>query len=46
MPVVKLTQDAINKGLHCPEGQTRIEYCDKDLPGLIIILSGASLGST
>ena len=46
MPVVKLTQEAINKGLNCPEGQTRIEYCDKDLPGLIIILSGASLGSS
>ena len=46
MPVVKLTQEAINKGLHCPEGQTRIEYCDKNLPGLIIILSGASLGSS
>lgn len=46
MPVIKLTQDAINKGLPCPEGQTRIEYCDKELPGLIIILSGASLNST
>lgn len=28
MPIVKLTQNFITNNLQCPEGKTRIEYCD------------------
>ncbi|MGB2832931.1 MAG: tyrosine-type recombinase/integrase [Methylotenera sp.] len=46
MPIVKLTQDFINNSLICPEGKKRIEYCDKELPGLIIIVTPLSQGGT
>ena len=46
MPIVKLTQDFINNQLICPAGKKRIEYCDKELPGLIIIVSPISQGGT
>ena len=46
MPVLKLTQDFINNSLICPEGKKRIEYCDKELPGLIIIVTPLSQGGT
>ena len=46
MPVLKLTQDFINNNLHCPEGQGRIEFCDKEIPGLIIIVTATSSGGT
>ena len=46
MPVLKLTQDFINNGLHCPKIQNRIEFCDKDLPGLIIIVTATSSGGS
>ena len=35
MPVVKLTQEGISK-LHCPEDKRSIQYCDRNLPGLIL----------
>ncbi|MEN8108473.1 MAG: site-specific integrase [Pseudomonadota bacterium] len=35
MPVMKLTQEGISK-LRCPEGKRCIQYCDRDLPGLIL----------
>ena len=46
MPVLKLTQDFINNSLHCPVGQKRIEFCDKDIPGLIIIVTTTSSGGS
>lgn len=46
MPVLKLTQDFINNSLHCPVGQKRIEFCDKDIPGLIIIVTATSSGGS
>ena len=46
MAVLKLTQDFINNQLHCPENQNRIEFCDKEIPGLIIIVSSTSSGGT
>ena len=46
MPVLKLTQDFINNSLYCPEGQSRIEFCDKEIPGLIIIVSATSSGGS
>lgn len=46
MPIVKLTQDFVNNQLICPAGKKRIEYCDKELPGLIIIVSPISQGGT
>ncbi|MDO9051950.1 MAG: tyrosine-type recombinase/integrase [Methylotenera sp.] len=46
MPIVKLTQDFVNNNLICPVGKKRIEYCDKELPGLIIIVSPISQGGT
>jgi len=43
MPIVNLTQ-AILPTLKCPDEKNRIEYCDKDLPGLLLEVrsSGAS----
>jgi integrase len=35
MPVAKLTQEGIAK-LRCPEGMRSIQYCDSDLPGLLL----------
>ena len=46
MPVLKLTQDFINNSLYCPESQNRIEFCDKEIPGLIVIVSSTSSGGT
>lgn len=36
MPVVKLSQDFITHRLQCPDSKTRVEWCDKDLPGFFI----------
>jgi len=46
MPIVKLTQDFVNNNLICPADKKRIEYCDKELPGLIIIVTPLSQGGT
>lgn len=35
MPIVNLTQSILPQ-LTCPEGKTRIEYCDRDLAGLLL----------
>jgi len=35
MPIVNLTQNILPT-LKCPEGKTRIEYCDRDLAGLLL----------
>jgi len=35
MPIVNLTQNMLPT-LKCPEGKTRIEYCDRDLAGLLL----------
>jgi integrase len=34
MPVVKLSDSFIRNNLQCPDGKSRIEYCDQDTPGL------------
>lgn len=44
MPVVKLSQDFISKNLVCPDTKVRIEYCDKDLPGLFIEVRSSNQG--
>ncbi len=44
MPVLKLTQNFINTGLTCPNGKTRIELVDQDMPGLFIEVRAASSG--
>ncbi len=44
MPIVKLTQNFI-KELHCPDGKSRIEYCDSELPGLYIEVRATSQGA-
>ncbi|MEI2614298.1 MAG: tyrosine-type recombinase/integrase [Methylotenera sp.] len=36
MPVIKLSQDFITHRLRCPDSKTRVEWCDKDLPGFFI----------
>ena len=36
MPIVKLTPQLIANDLHCPDGKTRVELCDSDLPGLYV----------
>lgn len=46
MPVLKLSQHFIDNSLICPEGLNRIEYCDKEIPGLIIIVTATSSGGT
>ena len=35
MPVMKLTQAMFPQVLQCPDGITRLELCDADLPGLL-----------
>ena len=44
MPIIKLTQQFITHDLQCPEGKTRIEFCDSDLPGLYIEVRATSPG--
>ena len=44
MPIIKLNQQYINHDLQCPDGKTRIEMCDKDLPGLYIEVRATSPG--
>ena len=44
MPIVKLTQHLINTELRCPDGKTRVELCDTELPGLYVLVSAASPG--
>jgi hypothetical protein len=39
MPVLNLTQSFIDHELRCPEGKTRIEYCDDLVPGLYVLAS-------
>jgi len=44
MPIIKLNQQFIKNDLQCPEGKTRIEYCDADLPGLYVEVRATSPG--
>ena len=44
MPVVKLSQDFITHHLQCHASKSRIEWCDKDLPGLFIEVRASSQG--
>ena len=44
MPILQLTAAFIASGLTCPEGKHRIEYCDKELPGLYVEVRGTSAG--
>jgi integrase len=38
MPVIKLSQQDID-GLQCPASKARIEYCDKNMPGLYVLVT-------
>ncbi len=44
MPIIKLTQQFINHDLRCPDGKSRIEFCDADMPGLYVEVRGSSPG--
>lgn len=44
MPVVRLTNAFVITDLKCPDGKTRFEYCDIELPGLYIEVRSASQG--
>lgn len=44
MSTLKITQEIINSELQCPEGRTRIELCDTELPGLYIEVRATSPG--
>lgn len=44
MPNVQLTTNFINTGLTCPDGQTRIEYCDADRTGLYVEVRSTNQG--
>lgn len=44
MSTLKLTQDIITNGLHCPPGKTRFELCDTELPGLYIEVRATGQG--
>ena len=46
MPVLTLTQSFIDNELCCPEGKTRIEYCDDAVPGLYILASNTGKTTT
>ncbi len=45
MPIVKITHNFITNDLQCPEGKNRIEYCDAELPGLLIEVRATCQGS-
>ena len=36
MPIVKLDSDFIKNHLRCPDGMRKIEFCSKELPGLLV----------
>lgn len=42
MPIVKLSESFVRNNLQCPEGKSRIEYCDQDTPGLYIEVRATS----
>ncbi|CAE6505986.1 Site-specific recombinase XerD [Nitrosomonas nitrosa] len=42
MPIVKLSESFVRNNLQCPEGNSRIEYCDQDTPGLYIEVRATS----
>ncbi|MBU3069390.1 tyrosine-type recombinase/integrase [Aestuariicella sp. G3-2] len=44
MPTVNLTSSFIKKSLYCPEGKTKIEFCDESLPGLMVEVRSSSPG--
>lgn len=44
MPILSLTTTFISNDLKCPDGKPRIEFCDKDLPGLYIEVRATSPG--
>lgn len=44
MSIIKLTQHLITNDLRCPEGKTRVELCDTDLPGLYVEIRATSPG--
>lgn len=44
MPVVKITESFIANELKCPNGKSRIEFCDRDLPGLYLEVRATSPG--
>lgn len=44
MPVLKLTSAFMASGLICPEGQSRIEFCDSEVRGLMAECRGTSPG--
>jgi len=44
MPVIKLNQQFINNELKCPEGKSRIEYCDSETKQLYIEVRATSQG--
>jgi integrase len=44
MTTLKLTPDLIAKGLECPLGKFRTEFCDTDLPGLYLEVRATSPG--
>lgn len=46
MPVLTLTQSFIDHELRCPEGKTRIEFCDDMVPGLYILASNTGKTTT
>ncbi len=36
MPIVKLTQSFVACDLRCPKDKIRVEFCDRELPGLYV----------
>jgi integrase len=44
MPILSLTTTFISNDLKCPDGKPRIEFCDKELPGLYIEVRATSPG--
>lgn len=42
--IIKLTQSFIDNELKCPEGNTRIEFCDSIIRGFILEVRECSPG--
>jgi integrase len=45
MPILRLTQSFVSNDLRCPEDKSRIEFCDRELPGLYVEVRPKSDGS-
>jgi integrase len=44
MSVIKLTQALIDNNLRCPDGKSKVELVDREMPGMYLLVSAANPG--